>query len=59
MEPNSAWSLRNELKVQVLLFTHSGTFAAMRCPIVTDKDLKISRTKYRAPMLYEALRSQW
>ena len=40
VEPNSAWSLMSELKVQVLLFTHSGTSAAMRCLIVTDKDLK-------------------
>ena len=55
VEPNFAWSLKSELKVQVLLFTHPGTFAAMRCPIVTDRDLKISRTKYRAPMSYEVL----
>ena len=55
VEPNFSWSLKSELKVQVLLFTHSGTFAAMRYPIVTDRDLKISRTKYRAPMLYEVL----
>ena len=48
----------SELKVQVPLSTHSGTFAAMRCPVVTDGNLKIFQTKYRAPMLYVVLKSQ-
>jgi len=48
----------SELKVQVFLSAHSGTFTAMRCLVVTDEDLKIFRTKYRVPMLYVVLRSQ-
>lgn len=38
-------------KVQVLLFRHRGTFAPMSCCTVTGTDFKISRMKYRAPIL--------
>ena len=48
----------SELKVQVFLSAHSGTFTAMRCPVVTDGNLMIFQTKYRTPMLYVVLRSR-
>ena len=38
-------------KVQVLLFRHRGTFAPMSCCTVTGTDFKISRMKYREPIL--------
>ena len=38
-------------KVQVLLFRHRGTFAPMSCCTVTGTDFKISRMKYRDPIL--------
>ena len=38
-------------KVQVLLFRHRGTFAPMSCFTVAGKGFKISRMKYRAPIL--------
>ena len=38
-------------KVQVLLFRHRGTFAPMSCCTVTGTDFKISRIKYREPIL--------
>ena len=45
-------------KVQVVLLAHSGTFASVSNLTVSGKDLRISLTKYLAPMLYDADRSQ-
>ena len=62
--PLYAYAYRAESKlmsvasVQVLLFTHWGTFASMRCLSVTGRVFMIPRIKYLAPMLYDALRSQ-
>ena len=45
-------------KVQVLLLHAPGTFAESCNLAVSGRDFVISLTKYLAPMLYEADRSQ-
>ena len=54
-EEFKAFAMRGNVLDMAVGVVIGGAFTA----IVTDRDLKISRTKYRAPMLYEALRSQW
>ena len=48
---SSAFRLINVDHVQVLLLLHGGTFASMSNLSFSGKDFKISRIKYRAPML--------
>ena len=48
---SSAFRLSDVDKVQVVLLVHWGTFASMPNPTFAGKDFKISRMKYRAPIL--------
>ena len=57
-DTSSAFRLINVDHVQVLLLAAWGTSASSANLSLAGKDFKISRIKYRAPMLYDAERSQ-